>query len=62
MEPRRHRGAAQDGGTPSGAFVADEMEHVVQNTAKLSAEDRRAMAEYLKTLPARPGRRPAGSN
>lgn len=51
----------KDGGTPSGGFVADEMADVVKNTAKLSAEDRRAMAEYLKTLPPRPGRRQAAS-
>ncbi len=47
------------GGTKAGGFVADEMEDVVGNTAKLSAEDRRAMAEYLKTLPPRAGRRVA---
>ncbi|MGL4439273.1 MAG: c-type cytochrome [Bosea sp. (in: a-proteobacteria)] len=45
------------GGTKAGAFVADEMEEVVGNTAKLSNEDRRAMAEYLKTLPPMAGRR-----
>ncbi len=47
-----------NGSTPAGGFVADEMAEVVQNTAKLSPADRRAMAEYLKTLPAREGRRP----
>jgi mono/diheme cytochrome c family protein len=46
-----------DGGTPAGAYVADEMADVVKNTAKASAEDRRAMAEYLKSLPPREGRR-----
>lgn len=51
----------KDGGTPSGGFVADEMADVVKNTAKLSAEDRRAMAEYLKALPARAGRRPTAA-
>jgi mono/diheme cytochrome c family protein len=48
-----------NGGTPAGAYVADEMADVVKNTAKASAEDRRAMAEYLKTLPPRAGRRAA---
>jgi mono/diheme cytochrome c family protein len=46
-----------NGGTPAGAFVADEMADVVKNTAQLSPEDRRAMAEYLKSLPPRAGRR-----
>jgi mono/diheme cytochrome c family protein len=51
----------QAGGIPAGGTVSDEMEDVVGNTSKLSAEDRRAMAEYLKTLPPRAGRRPAKS-
>ncbi|MEQ1647954.1 MAG: cytochrome c [Hyphomicrobiaceae bacterium] len=51
----------QAGGTPAGGTVADEMADVVLNTAKLSADDRRAMAEYLKTLPPRAGRAPAKS-
>lgn len=51
----------QAGGTPVGATVSDEMADVVMNTAKLSADDRRAMAEYLKALPPRVGRRPAKS-
>jgi mono/diheme cytochrome c family protein len=46
------------GGTPAGGNVADEMEDVVGNTSKLSDDDRRAMAEYLKSLPPREGRRP----
>ncbi len=46
------------GGTPAGATVADEMEDVVGNTSKLSDDDRRAMAEYLKSLPPKEGRRP----
>ncbi len=45
------------GGTPAGGFVADEMEDVVANTARLSDADRRAMAEYLKSLPPVAGRR-----
>ncbi len=47
----------ENGGTPAGATVADEMEDVVANTARLSAADRRAMAEYLKLLPPKEGRR-----
>jgi hypothetical protein len=30
----------------------------VKNTAKLSAEDRAAIAIYLKALPPQPGKRP----
>lgn len=47
------------GGLPEGAGeVGDTMAHVVANTAKLSDADRAAMAAYLKSLPARPGKRP----
>ncbi len=46
------------GGLPAGGTVSDEMEDVVANASRLSDEDRRAMAEYLKTLPPRAGRRP----
>ena len=52
----------QAGGTPAGGNVTDEMADVVENTAKLSADDRRAMAEYLKALPARAGARPTKQN
>lgn len=48
----------QSGGIPAGAAVADEMAEVVLNTAKLSPGDRRAMAEYLKTLPPKVSQRP----
>ncbi len=34
------------------------MADVVANTSKLSAEDRAAIAAYLKSLPPRPGARP----
>lgn len=47
----------ENGGTPAGGFVADEMEEVVQNTSRLSREDRHAMAVYLKQLPAIPSQR-----
>lgn len=36
--------------------VGPPMSEVVENTARLSAADRLAMAAYLKTLPPRPGR------
>jgi mono/diheme cytochrome c family protein len=49
------------GGIPAGGTVADEMEDVVGNTSKLSDDDRRAMAEYLKSLPPKEGRRPPKS-
>lgn len=47
------------GDLPAGAAVGDEMADVVLNTGKLSPDDRRAMAEYLKTLPAKVSDRPA---
>jgi mono/diheme cytochrome c family protein len=40
----------ENGSTPAGGFVADEMEEVVANTSRLTAEDRRAMALYLKQI------------
>lgn len=42
----------ENGSTQAGGFVTDEMEEVVLNTSRLSAEDRRAMAVYLKQIPA----------
>ena len=47
------------GFTPEYDSVGGTMADVVANTAKLSAEDRASMAAYLKSLPARPGKRPA---
>lgn len=49
----------ETGLAPDGASVGSNMAEVIQNTAKLSADDRRAMATYLKALPARPGSKPA---
>jgi mono/diheme cytochrome c family protein len=43
------------GFTPDYDAVGGAMGHVVQNTAKLSDEDRDAMADYLKSLPPRIG-------
>lgn len=48
----------ESGFTPDYDSVGSSMADVVANTSKLSAEDRAAMAAYLKSLPARPGARP----
>jgi mono/diheme cytochrome c family protein len=42
------------GRTARGTHVGSTMASVVSNTAKLPPEDRRAIAVYLKSLPARP--------
>lgn len=43
-----------DGETPDGDFVGGEMTEIVRNTSRLTDEDRRAIAVYLRTLPAKP--------
>jgi mono/diheme cytochrome c family protein len=48
----------EQGLSPDGASVGNEMADVVANTAKLKPEDRAAMAAYIKSLPPRPGRAP----
>ena len=48
----------QTGLTPDGYAVGDSMADVISNTAKLSADDRRAMATYLKALPPLAGKKP----
>jgi mono/diheme cytochrome c family protein len=48
----------EQGLSPEGASVGNEMADVVSNTAKLKPQDRDAMAAYLKSLPARPGKAP----
>jgi mono/diheme cytochrome c family protein len=50
-----------EGFTPDGASVDSEMEAVVDNISRLPADDRAAMAAYIKSLPARPGRPPPKS-
>ena len=50
----------ESGFTPEYDSVGSSMADVVANTGKLSAEDRAAMASYLKSLPPRPGSRPKG--
>jgi mono/diheme cytochrome c family protein len=42
-----------DGTTPDSDLVGGSMAEVIANTAKLSADDRMAMAEYIKSVPAR---------
>jgi mono/diheme cytochrome c family protein len=48
----------ETGFTPDSDSVGSTMADVVLNTAKLSAEDRAAMAAYVKSLPPRPGKAP----
>lgn len=43
----------KDGETPDGDFVGASMAEIVRNTARLTEDDRRAIAAYLKTLPAK---------
>lgn len=42
------------GGTPDFDFLGGAMAEIVRNTARLTDEDRRAIAAYLKTVPAKP--------
>lgn len=48
----------QSGVTPESDSVGSNMADVVRNTAKLSDADRTAIAAYVKSLPAVPGRKP----
>lgn len=48
----------ETGFTPDQDSVGSNMADVVANTGKLSAEDRAAMAAYIKSLPPRPGKAP----
>ncbi len=48
----------ETGETPDGDTVGGEMGKVVANTAKLSAEDRAAIATYIKSLPPIDGPKP----
>ena len=43
----------KDGGTPDGDFVGGSMAEIVRNTGRLTDDDRRAIAAYLKTLPSK---------
>jgi len=46
----------QTGARPNGTFVTAPMADVVEGTSKLNDDDRRAIAVYLKSQPALPGR------
>jgi mono/diheme cytochrome c family protein len=48
----------QTGLTPDGYAVGESMADVILNTAKLTTDDRRAMATYLKALPPLAGKKP----
>jgi mono/diheme cytochrome c family protein len=41
----------ETGQTPEGDTAGGSMARVVRNTSQLSAEDRAAMADYIKSLP-----------
>jgi mono/diheme cytochrome c family protein len=43
----------KDGGTPDGDFVGGAMADIVRNTSRLTEDDRRAIAAYLKTVPSK---------
>ena len=45
-------GMLSDGHTPDFDFVGGAMAEIVKNTARLSAEDRRAIAVFLQSVPA----------
>ena len=51
----------ETGETPDGDTVGGEMGKVVANTGKLSAEDRTAIAAYIKSLPPVDGPKPPES-
>jgi mono/diheme cytochrome c family protein len=46
----------ETGLTPEGDSVGSSMADVIENTSRLSAGDRAAMAAYIKALPPRPGK------
>jgi len=48
----------EDGATPDGDSVSGSMKRVIRNTSELSAADRKAIAVYLKSLPAVDGPAP----
>ena len=47
-------GVLTDGHTPDFDFVAGPMAEIVKNTARLTEEDRRAIAVYLRSIPSKP--------
>lgn len=44
----------ETGETPNHGRVGSSMADVVKNASMLSDEDRKAIADYIKSLPARP--------
>ena len=48
----------ETGSTPDGDSVGGDMNEVVDNTGKLTAADRAAMAAYIKSLPPVDGPKP----
>ena len=48
----------ETGFTPDYDSVGSNMADVIENTSKLSAGERAAMAAYIKALPPRPGKAP----
>ncbi len=48
----------KSGFTPDYDSAGGEMAEVIENTSRLSDEDRLAIAAYLKAVPAQPGQRP----
>jgi mono/diheme cytochrome c family protein len=49
----------ETGFTPEGIAVGSTMADVIRGTSRLTVDDRRAMARYLKFLLPRPGKKPA---
>ena len=47
-------GVLTDGHTPDFDFVGGAMAEIVKNTSRLTAEDRRAIAVYLRSVPPQP--------
>ena len=47
-------GVLTDGHTPDFDFVAGPMAEIVKNTMRLTEEDRRAIAVFLRSVPAKP--------
>jgi len=48
----------ETGTTPEFDSAGGSMAEVIENTGRLTADDRKAMAAYLVTLPPRPGKKP----
>ena len=51
----------ETGTTPDFDSAGGSMAEVIENTGKLTGDDRKAMASYLVTLPPHPGKKPAAA-